>query len=98
MTHQFLVDAITNQQVLTFTYDGLPRTVEPHAYGVSTAGNDVLRCYQTAGQSNEGPVPGWRLMTVAKIVAMQPSGETFPIARPGYRRGDRGMTRIYAQI
>lgn len=38
-----IIDAVQNKRVLSFVYDGLARTVEPHAVGRSTAGNDVLR-------------------------------------------------------
>lgn len=98
MTHQTLINAIQSRQILTFTYDGQPRTVEPHAYGLSTAGNKVIRVYQTAGRSNSGRVPDWTLMTVSKIVGLTMTGSSFSSARPGYKRGDSAMTNIYAQL
>lgn len=94
--HQTLINAIRSGQVLSFTYDGLPRTVEPHTYGRSTAGNDVLRSYQTAGQSKTGRVPEWTLMKVNKIVGLAVSG-VFHGTRPDYTRGDSAMSVIYAE-
>ena len=46
---QTIINAIRNRDVLLFTYSGLQRTVQPATVGVSSAGKDVLRCYQTAG-------------------------------------------------
>jgi hypothetical protein len=48
---QTIVDAVQIRRILSFVYDGLSRTVEPHAVGRSTAGHDLLRCYQ----KNDGP-------------------------------------------
>ena len=41
--------AIKNRAVVEFYYNGGLRTVEPHCHGISTAGNEVLRGYQTGG-------------------------------------------------
>jgi hypothetical protein len=96
---QTIIVAVQNKRILSFVYDGLARTVEPHAVGRSIAGHDVLRCYQTTGQSHHPPIPDWRLMEVRKIqnlIVVQ--NQNFVSPRPGYRRGDRGMTVIYAQL
>lgn len=44
-THEALVRAIREKQVLRFTYNGHVRVVEPHAYGVSAAGETVLHAF-----------------------------------------------------
>ena len=92
-----IINAIRNRQVLTFTYSGLVRVVEPHAVGMSSAGNDVLRCYQTAGGH---VVPGheWDFCLLSKIRGLQPTGQSFIGSRPGYKRDDAHMTLIYEQI
>lgn len=96
--HEELIRAIENRQVLVFMYGGQERVVEPHAYGESTAGNRVLRCYQIAGGSNSEKVPDWKLMVTAEIGGLRPTGQTFANARPGYKRGDSAMRHIYAQL
>ena len=93
-----LITAIPNRSVLTFTYREHPRTVEPHAMGESTAGNDVLRCFQTEGTTHGGEVPGWLLMLLSEIRNLQVTENVFTIARPGYKRGDSQMRIIYEQI
>jgi len=54
--NQMICDAIYNRCVLKFTYHGHPRVVEPHAYGLSRAKKEVIRCYQTGGTSDSGEV------------------------------------------
>lgn len=92
-----IINAIRNRQVLMFTYSGLIRVVEPHAVGVSTAGNDVLRCYQTGG-GHVTPGHEWDLCTLSKIRGLQLTGQNFTGNRPGYKREDAHMRFIYAQL
>lgn len=43
--------AIQNKQLLSFIYDGYPRVVEPHTYGLDKKGHPALRTYQIRGGS-----------------------------------------------
>lgn len=92
-----IIAAIQNRQVLSLTYDGIDRIVEPHTVGVSKTGNDVLRCYQTAG-GHITPGHEWDLLLLNKIRYLTATGMTFSTPRPGYKKGDRGMTKIYAEL
>lgn len=94
---QKIIDAIMNKRVLSFQYDGHHRVVEPHTVGVSTAGNPVLRCYQTAGTHVRWD-HDWNLCTLDKIINLKETGETFAAPRPGYKKGDRGMSVIHAEL
>ncbi|RAP79260.1 hypothetical protein DPR00_34275 [Burkholderia pseudomallei] len=94
---QTVIDAILNREVLSFTYEGFSRVVEPHAVGVSTAGNNVLRCYQIQG-GHVTPGHEWDLCNISKISRLQVTGQHFLGERPGYRRGDRHMIRIFAEL
>jgi len=92
-----IINAIRNRQILTFTYSGLVRVVEPHAVGVSTTGNDVLRCYQTAG-GHVSPGHEWDFCILSRIRRLQPTGQQFTGSRPGYKRNDAHMRFIYEQL
>lgn len=92
-----IINAIRNRQVLTFTYSGLVRVVEPHAVGVSTKGNDVLRCYQIAG-SHVTPGHEWDFCILSKIRGLQSTGKNFTGNRPDYKRNDPHMRFIYEQL
>lgn len=94
---QIIVDAIRNRQVLTFTYSGITRSVEPHAVGISRTGKEVLRCFQTHG-GHITPGHEWDLCELNKISDLKPSGAIFQAPRADYRRGDRHMSHIFAEL
>ena len=57
----------------------------------------MLRFYQIAG----GHVTSghdWDLFDLSKISGLNTVGKHFQGNPPGYRRGDKGMTTIYAQL
>lgn len=94
---QIIINAIHNREYLAFTYSGYSRIVQPAAVGVSRAGNDVLRCYQTAG-GHVTPGHEWDLCDLSKISSLRATGEHFAGEPPQYRRGDKGMSTIYAEL
>lgn len=94
---QTIINAIRTKQLLSFTYDGLPRLVEPHAVGLSTAGNQVMRCFQVGG-SHKKAGHDWDLVRLEKIVSLAVTGEHFAGPRPGYKRGDSAMSTIHAEL
>lgn len=98
MNKQLLVTAITERKVVVLRYHGYARTVEPHCIGESAAGNLLLRCWQTGGGSVSNEPIGWKLLDVSEVHSASVSDTSFASARPGYKRGDTAMRRIYAQL
>ncbi len=96
--NQTICNAILNRHVLKFTYHGHPRVVQPHAYGLSRKGKEVIRCYQTGGNSRSGRVPPWRLIRLDQIVSLIVTEEHFVGERPGYVKGDKGMSTIFCEL
>jgi hypothetical protein len=96
--NQVICDAIRNRCVLRFTYDGHPRIVEPHAYGLSRTWKEVIRCYQTGGTSRYSKVPAWKLMRVDRIKSLIVTEEHFVDERLGYTKGDKGMSTIFCEL
>lgn len=93
-----IIDAIKNRTTLAFDYDGKQRIIEPHAYGHSTKdGSEVVRGYQVAGEASS-PLPRWGLFTVAKMEGLTPSLSPSEAPAPGYRMGDKQMSKIIAQV
>jgi hypothetical protein len=89
--------AIKNREEISFTYSGLHRVVQPTAVGVSSAGNEILRCYQIeGGHITSGHV--WDVCTVSKIQNLEVTGKKFNDDPPGYKPGDKGMSDIYAEL
>jgi len=96
--NQTIINAILQKKLLSLSYDGITRTVEPHAFGVSSKGNELLRCYQVKGDHNSEKPHAWDLLTVSKIGALSDTGENFASARPDYKQNDKAMQTIYAQL
>jgi hypothetical protein len=93
-----IITAIKQQHILSLTYDGIPREVEPHAYGVSKKGNELLRCYQVSGGHKSARPNDWDLLSVSRIEALANTGATFSGPRPDYKRGDKAMATIYQEL
>ena len=92
-----IADGIAEQRVLELRYHGYSRTVEPHAYGRDKSGDEILRCYQTAGGSESGERTGWKLLKVSEVYAVHSLKEFFRV-RPQYRRNDKAMEYIFRQL
>jgi len=92
-------DAIRNRKVLRLTYNWGYREVEPHCYGVNDNGHELLRCYQTSGDSKSNEPQGWKIFRVDEITQIAATQTSFAGPRPDYRPGDKAMTRqIYCQL
>ena len=89
--------AVDSRRILTFYYDGLPRVIEPHAHGTSSKGNEVVRGFQTHGESSKGTL-GWKLFTVAKMESLQTSESSFDAPRPDDVKGDRNMHPEHCEL
>ncbi len=93
-----LCKAIREQRVVQFYYDGYKRVVEPYCYGVSTAGNDVVRGYQVGGLSKSGRPLGWRLFRVDEMSGLTVLEATFRASRTFYNQYAHDMTSIYCRV
>lgn len=89
-------EAIRNQNLIMFDYDGESRTAEPHCYGLTTKGNEAIRACQVDGYSSSGQM-GWKLYDLAKADNIEILDETFEV-RSSYKRGDKGMSEIFCEI
>ena len=92
-----ICEAIRNRNHLAFNYNGFSREIEPHAHGISSQGKEVVRGYQSGGQSSSGEL-GWRLFDVAKMESLRVCRSTFANARPGYVRGDSRMQSVHCEL
>jgi predicted DNA-binding transcriptional regulator YafY len=101
-----ITNSVKNRNIVTIYYDGEDnggkglREIEPFCFGVSKAGNLVLRAWERSGasytaQKGEQPLPGWRLFRFDRIGSynLNPT-ETFAEPRPLYNPRDKGMTDI----
>lgn len=92
-----IVNAVRNQNLIEFYYEGGIRIVEPHCYGITTAGNEGLRAFQVDGYSSSGKM-GWKMFDLGKADDLEILDETFDTPRNGYKSGDKGMDRIFEEL
>lgn len=90
--------AIKSKSLIEFEYDSGTRNIEPHCYGVSSAGNEVLRGFQVSGSSVAGEYIGWKLFSLKKISNLKISNQKFVNPRPSYNPNDHQMTTIFCHI
>lgn len=91
-----IVNAIENQNLLEFEYEGYSRVVEPHCYGLTTKGNEAIRAYQVEGYSSSGRM-GWKLYDLSKADNFEILDDVFE-TRDDYKQGDKGMSEIFVEI
>jgi hypothetical protein len=90
--------ALERRDLLQFNYDDKSRTVEPHALGLNKKGELVMRAFQVGGQSATSDT-GWKLFTLEKatdLVVVMDGESRAP--RPGYKKGDKAMVTILAEL
>ncbi|AUT41578.1 hypothetical protein ACK3Z8_09245 [Aeromonas caviae] len=92
-----LIDAINSRKEIEFTYSGYVRKAKPVAVGVSRKDNVVLRCYQTEGM-HVTPGHEWDLCLVDDISNLVVTNNVFHVDPPGYKKGDKHMKDIYAEL
>ena len=98
---EVIIEAITKKRLLRLWYNGGTRIVEPHAIGCGTKQHDLVRVYQTEGHSEHGQHSGWKLMIASgwkAVSKLELLPEKFNQPRDGYKRGDKAMLSIYAQL
>jgi len=95
--HNIIKEAVLKQLCLSFDYENYDRTVEPHCVGLTTKNNYAVRAYQTLGSSSTGNL-GWKMFEIGKMKNLKILDQEFSPARPGYKRGDKGMKTIIAEL
>ena len=103
-------DVITNHNYVDITYvdedSNAPgrRLIQPYAYGLSMADNEVLRAFQIEGDTLRGE-PGWKTFRLDRITSWHPRRQSFNIPPPmqGYNvpdynsEGDGSMKKVFIQ-
>jgi len=90
--------AIRARKLLMFEYADLMRVVEPHLYGVNSAGHDALTAWLRPGHSRSTPSGGWRMYLVGDMHYVQELDERFERPRAGYNPLDPRMTTVYCAL
>ena len=90
-----LISAIQQRKLVTFTYQGQPRRVQPAAYGVGNRkGKETLHAYQVDGGSQRGGIPHWRNFHVDQIQSLSVLDEVFGPNPPGFNPRPFPQTQV----
>lgn len=95
-----VINAIKNKLSVRFYYEGDKneqkgnREGDIYAYGESTAGNPVIRVYQTRGVTSTR-IPEWKLFRVDKIRNIDYIGEFEEPQSKFNANGDNSMQKVY---
>ena len=94
-------DAINLHNWVVINYDGTDnmhtdkRMIQPVAYGVSTAGNEVVRAFESFGDTKT-IVPKWKYFRVDRISSWKNTGKTFDAPQPLFNpNDDKTMAMVY---
>ena len=93
-----LCAAITRRSLVMFEYGDLIRVVEPHRFGINSAGHEMLSGWLRAGYSRSDPAGGWRNYLLSDVSALQVLDAPFVGSRPGYVAHDPRMREIYCEL
>ena len=69
-------EAIAGRRVIEFDYEGRPRVVEPHVYGIKGGRRGIL-AWQTGGESSSGRLPDWRRFHLDGVTQLRLLDRTF---------------------
>ncbi len=94
-----ICDAISRRSLLEFDYHGLHRIVQPYCHGTTTGtGRESLRAIQIGGESRGRLIASGKLWTVAKMVEVKVSQQTFVPSDPHYNPNDSAMASIHCRV
>src|SRR4026209_1925841 len=84
-----ICQAIREKLLLELHYDGQSRRVAPHIYGIDSAGDELLSCYQVWG---DGARAGWLALRLAGVPPLQVTPQTLPARAQGVSRASRNCS------
>jgi len=93
-----ICSAIEDLKLISFSYRGYSRVVEPHTYGEDKKGHSALRAFQVQGGSKSARVPDWKIFRGDDMNGVTVLQETFAGPRDGYRKGDPLFSTIYCEL
>jgi hypothetical protein len=93
-----ICQAIAERRLLMFGYGDAVRVVEPHLYGLNTAGHEALSAWLRPGLSRADPEGGWRMFLVDQLRGAQLLPETFEGPRPDFNPNDQHFTQAFCRL
>lgn len=91
--NNLICQAIDNKSIIVFDYNGVKCTVEPHCYGITNNGEEVIYGYQINTDPNK-----WDVFLISKISSLALYGQYFSRARDGFNTDKIGFASINCKI
>ena len=97
-------DSIEGRYQVTINYEGDPshgvapglRAIQVYTYGLTKAGNPVIRAYQPYGDT-ASTVPSWKFFRLDRITSWKPTYALVTTPAPGFNpNGDKSMSVVYS--
>jgi hypothetical protein len=92
------IEAIDRGMCLSLTYEGLPRVVEVHTVGTTTAFRPAMSAWQVDGESNTPPIPAWRLFSFDECFNITLTSTPSEGPRTGFRNRAKQFRKIDREI
>ena len=92
------LDAIAKSKRIKLEYLGHTRIAEVHTLGITKKGEPAMRAYQVEGGSRSEHTVGWKPFLLKNVTLVELLDKASEAPREGYRRGDRFMAEIIAEI
>jgi hypothetical protein len=98
-----ITDSIKNRYQAVINYEGDPahgiapgmRVIQAYAYGLTKAGNPVIRAYQPYGDT-ASKVPAWKFFRIDRIISWKPTYAKTTVPAPLFNpNGDKTMSVVY---
>jgi hypothetical protein len=93
-----ICQAIRRKRLLMFGYGDFVRVVEPHLFGINSAGHEMLSAWLRPGHSRSDPDGGWRNYLSPDITNLQALDETFEGPRDGFNPADPRMQEVFCSL
>jgi WYL domain-containing protein len=91
-------DAIRARRLVRFAYGGYERVIEPHAYGITRDGHELLTGWLVSGWSASAPGQGWLTYRIDQISDAVATSQSFTAPRRRYRFNDPRLQAVYCQL
>lgn len=89
-----ICEAIKDRCVVSFSYKGKVRSVEPHLLGYDKDGDLTLSAWQLSGGSGQG----FRDFHVGMLSGLTITQQSFAGPRSGYSANDKTLSRIVCRL
>jgi hypothetical protein len=97
-TATLICQAIQHRQLIEVIYGGGPRVIEPHCFGLTGGGRELLLAYQVEGYSESGAPEGWKYLATDRLEHLKLLDRHFESSRPGYNPEKGAIRTIHCSL